>query len=474
MNDSQDFAARIGDFELAWRLGSPPALSDFLPPGGGKGGEQRRRCLQELICIDLEYRWRRPTERQSPPTVEQYLAQFVELGPPAEAPLELIGEEYRARQRWGDRPGHAEFLARFAGRECQLRGLLEAIDRELREEFDDSPYAPQARCEPLLVAPAIPAAAPDPRAPLPASDFHLQKLIGSGRMGKVYRAWQRSLDRTVAVKFLRKSFLRQPQAVERFISEARTIARCRHAGIVAVHGLGRTARGAYFIVLDLVDGPDLARVLQSGPVAEADAVSWAAQACDAIDHAHRLGIVHCDLKPANLLLGSDGRVRVTDFGLARSMGTGSSADEAIAGTAPFMAPEQVSGHWGPIGPHTDVYGLGALLYTLLAGRPPWLGRTLADVLSHVVSAAPVTAPQVLRPELSARLNQVCVQCLAKPPNARYPTVRDLHRALLDLRFVSMAPGALLQNPAVWRFKTKRAEMKRNAYLPCQAGLSQHV
>jgi serine/threonine protein kinase len=385
--------------------------------------------LQELVCLDLEVRWLRfARDSSSPPLLlEDYVRRLPELGGLATLPLELAGEEYRVRTRWGDGPGHDEYLARF-GRQGDVAEVLGRIDRELATEGED---IRESTCptgsEPKAV---VSDGAPDPRAPLAYDDYLLRRLIGSGGMGKVYYAWQQSLERPVAAKFLRKSFLENPAAVERFIAEARTVARLRHPGIVGVHGLGRTPGGGYFFVMDWVDGTDLARVVrESGPVSEVDAVRWMIAACGAVEEAHRHGVVHCDLKPGNLLLGRDGRVRVTDFGLARSQDQDTHAEEAVEGTASFMAPEQVARHWGPISEETDVYGLGAVLYTLLTGRPPWLGRTLPDVLAQVVSATPVLPPDELRPRLPALLSEVCRHCLAKPPSERYPTIRELRRAL---------------------------------------------
>jgi serine/threonine protein kinase len=223
----------------------------------------------------------------------------------------------------------------------------------------------------------------------------------------------------------------------KIFGEAQTVAQLKHPGIVEVHGLGRTPGGGYFIAMELVEGPDLARVASQGPIAIQDAIGWVRQACDAIEHAHERGIVHCDLKPANLLLDSEGRIRVTDFGLARCRRDELSAEDRIEGTAPFMAPEQVSSVWGKIGAHTDVYGLGAVLYTLLTGHLLWHGTRLADVLAQVVSAATVSDPRARRPEVPSLVSEICLRCLAKRPAERFNTVRQLGAAL------ALLPSGLL-------------------------------
>jgi len=181
--------------------------------------------------------------------------------------------------------------------------------------------------------------------------------------------------------------------------------------------------------MDLVGGGDLEEQIGAGPVAIAEAVGWMVEACGAIQHAHDNGIIHCDLKPSNLLLDRDRNVRVTDFGLAHSTIDESIQSADIAGTAGYMAPEQVSGYRGPISPRTDVYGLGGVLYALLTGRPPYDGNRIADILAKVVSAQPVRPPSQSRSEIPATLNDICLRCLSKSPDARFATARELRDAL---------------------------------------------
>ncbi len=269
----------------------------------------------------------------------------------------------------------------------------------------------------------------DPDPLLSHQDFVLERMIGSGRMGKVYEAWQHSSNRAVAVKFLRKSLLGEPYLVERFIDESRIVARLRHTNIVGVQGLGRTTGGSYFLVMDLVRGPNLVELARRREICIAEAIRWTIETCSALEHAHSRGVIHCDIKPANLLLAPDGGIRLTDFGLARSLSAGKPRAAEIEGTGPFMAPEQVSRSWGSIDIHTDVYGIGAVLFTLLTGRPPWPGRRLAEILADVTSTAPVIALDRLRPELPQPLREICRRCLAKPPGQRYRGPNDVRSAL---------------------------------------------
>ncbi len=228
-------------------------------------------------------------------------------------------------------------------------------------------------------------------------DIVLERQLGEGGMGKVYRARRRG-GGPVAVKLLRKPLRSHAPAAARFQHEAALLARLRHPGIVAVRGLGRLPDGGHFLVMDLVEGSDLAR-RETATVAEG--LGWVADAADAVEHAHRQGIVHCDLKPSNLLLDRDGRVRVTDFGLARSF---ADEDLPVGGTPGFMAPEQLDPAVGPISPRTDVFGLGAVLRTLLAGRR----------------------------DVPAAVDAICRRCLAPEPEGRFASAAELAAALRSL------------------------------------------
>jgi RNA polymerase sigma factor (sigma-70 family) len=280
-----------------------------------------------------------------------------------------------------------------------------------------------------LLAPADP---PLDHPLIPHHDILLQRMIGAGRTGKVYRALERSTGSAVAVKFLRKSFLRQPSVVRRFMGEARTIGKLAHRNIVATRGLGRTPGGAYFIVMELVPGSNLDALSRTREISVAEAIRWMLETCDGLEHAHANGIIHCDLKPANLLLDAQGAIRITDFGLARSLVEQTEPIAEIEGTAPFMAPEQVSRHWGSINVRTDVYGVGAVLYTLLTGRAPWAGRRLPEILASVISAAAVVPPIRLRPDLPESISDLCRKCLSKVPGDRYRTIGHVRAALARL------------------------------------------
>ncbi len=250
-------------------------------------------------------------------------------------------------------------------------------------------------------------------------------------MGIVFRAHDRKLDREVALKTI--SGIADDETIHRFIREARAAARLRHPGIVAVYDVQNVA-GVLLMALELVEGESLEdRLDRKGPLSAQKAASLLRDLARAVETAHEGGVIHRDLKPANVLLEHDGRPRLTDFGLARdrkAAALGLTASGEALGTPCYMAPEQaLAGTDQPIGPRTDVYGLGAILYESLTGRPPFDGGTALDVLRQVIDDPP-ERPSVRRarkrlPPLPADLETICLQCLEKEPRRRYASAAAL-------------------------------------------------
>jgi hypothetical protein len=426
MIESRAIDSLISGFEQEWSALGTPSIRDYL--ARSVLDEQKDALLVELICVDMEYRWKRYLQQPSTTkTVEDYISDFSQLGPISNVLLVLIQEEYRARQQWGDSPDHKSFLRRFSDRNGDVPRVLALVDSELHREYPMN--RPALKNNEIVEGRSSSSTQSEEQTRLKYQDYMLHEMIGSGQMGRVYRATHTPTNNTVAVKFLRKSFYQDVAAVSRFLKEARTVSRLRHVGIVRVYGVGDTPGGGYFIVMEYLDGPDLAAIIAEGPVEISDAVRWTIQAAEAAGYSNEEGVIHCDLKPGNLVLDKQRNVRVTDFGLARSVLEEFGRVDRIAGTAPYMAPEQVSAWWGEIGPHTDVYALGAVLYSLLTGHAPYQGRTVTDILSCVVSGTQPVPPEVLRTDIDPELAGVVAKALTKAPDLRFHSAKEFVEAL---------------------------------------------
>jgi eukaryotic-like serine/threonine-protein kinase len=255
--------------------------------------------------------------------------------------------------------------------------------------------------------------------------YELIREIGRGGMGVVYEARQRDLDRSVAVKMILAGHLASPDLVRRFQAEAKAAARLRHSNIVHIHDVGQL-HGQDFFAMEYIDGQSLAQRIAQGPVDVPTTVRWVATVARAVEHLHQQGIVHRDLKPSNILLDGDDQPYVTDFGLAKIFVAGSdmTATGVIAGTPSYMAPEQASGRRVEIGPATDVYSLGAILYELLTGVPPFRAETPLDTLMEVLGSDP-PMPRQLNSHIPRGLELICLKCLAKDPQQRYSSAAAL-------------------------------------------------
>ena len=322
--------------------------------------------------------------------------------------------------------------------ERTVRRWLDDVRATLRKRFPraashqrvtlgDKPHDAQPKRKRSPTRSPLPHCAP---AQLRFADFLLKRQLGAGTTGKVYLATDIHRRCEVAVKFLRKRYLRHAEVRERFVAEAHLMARLEHPGVVRVHGVGPTPNGGYFIVLDYLSGGDLEARRRSSPITLKDLQRWLMVAANAVQHAHECGIIHCDLKPSNLLLTATGEVAVTDFGLARLLVPNASRAGEIAGTPAFMAPEQLDPAWGTISPRTDVYGLGAILHALLTGRPPHVGSPL-EILAGVAAGTPIQEPESDGNPLAALLIATAQRCLASHPSHRFSTAAEVARALAD-------------------------------------------
>ena len=261
-------------------------------------------------------------------------------------------------------------------------------------------------------------------------DYELLEEIGRGGMGVVYRARQKSLDRIVALKMILRGNDASPEDIARFRAEAESAAQLHHPNLVNVYEVGEFD-GRPFFSMKFIEGTTLAKRLAVGPLPSRTAAEMLAPICRAIADAHRHGVLHRDLKPSNILIDNEGRTYVTDFGLAKRVGsdlTRSDQDAAIRanltmtgailGTPGYMAPEQAAGDRGQVSAATDIYALGAILYAMLTGRPPFQAASVVDTVLMVREQDPLP-PRMLNPKADSDLEMICLKCLQKPADLRY-------------------------------------------------------
>jgi serine/threonine protein kinase/Tfp pilus assembly protein PilF len=398
--------------------------------------------------------------------VEEYLREWPALAGQPEAILDLLYHEILLREARGEMPGLAEYVQRFPQ-------LAEELARHFEVHAALDVVSETFAGHGLLAEPAVvPAVWPV------VPGYEIQAVIGRGGMGVVYKARHQGLNRLVALKMLGNNRSGDPDRLNRFRSEAEAVARLQSPHIVQIHDIGGVDGHPYF-ALEFIEGGSLAENLKGTPAPRRQAAALVETLARAIHHAHERGIIHRDLKPANILLQrrpeshrplseaelpeisdlpillSDFQPKITDFGLAKFLEDRPSVAQTqtgdILGTPSYMAPEQTSGISRSIGPATDIYALGSVLYEMLTGRPPFRGVSSLDTLQQVRQAAPV-APRRLQPGIALDLETVCLKCLEKEPAKRYPTALaladDLARYQAGRPIKARAVG---QGEKLWRW-----------------------
>lgn len=295
-------------------------------------------------------------------------------------------------------------------------------------------------------------------------DYELLEVIGRGGMGIVFRAMQLSLNREVAVKMISRDRLDSQLDKQRFVAEAKASAKLDHPRIVPVYDVGEFDGRPYF-AMKYIKGRTLSELVALKQVTPRQAAHYLEQISRAVHFAHEHGIVHRDIKPSNILIDELGNANLTDFGLAKQADATESltATGVVLGTPNYMSPEQASGRMGPIGPASDIYSLGSVLYHALTGQPPLVADTPVDLMFKILEQDP-TPPRVIDPRLDRDLEMIVVRCLQKPADLRYASAESLADDLLAYLHdepIAARSGHFVQVIARWFRETHHAPVLEN-------------
>ena len=415
--DDRSINSLIDEFETGWKpTQTLSVISEYL----ARGGEAHcHRLLVAMALSDFEFRLQAAQELR----VEDYLHQFVALSENRQTVFELIQTEYVYRR------DHGATIKDYCQRFPQYGEDLQAYLKKL---------------------PLIPG-------------YTLLQALGRGAMGVVYKAKHHKLKRVVALKMVRAGEHASPRDLARFRTEAESVASLQDPHVVQIFEMGEHNQVPY-LALEFVDGGTLGEKINRQPQPHREGANMVYKLALAIHKAHTNGVVHRDLKPVNILLMKDGTPKISDFGLAKSLGldAGLTQTGELLGTPHYMAPEQTTEKPAGIGPAMDVYGLGAILYAMLTGEPPFKGVTIMDVLNAVRSDNPIP-PIKHVPTIPLDLNTICLKCLEKEPARRYASAQELAADLkrfLDgepvrARRPKMAERAWRAYAGWWRLKPKR-------------------
>ncbi|MGE3408452.1 MAG: protein kinase [Pirellulales bacterium] len=427
-------------------------------------------CFENRQLADL----RRIVGGRGSATDEEQLAQHLDQCELCSLQVERLvaGDPIAIQMRRAIRGGR-----KLPARSVDLR--LPKLDALLEEESFPSSREQVVRDAPETVAGGSPQMPPETMAYSPPAarkkhkamkvssppGYEILSELGRGGMGVVYRARQLRLNRMVALKMILSGQHAGPEHLVRFLAEAEAVARLQHPRIVQIHEIAEH-QGLPFISLEFVDGGSLAAKLQGIPQPPRQAAEMAEMLAEAVAAAHEKGIVHRDLKPANVLLTSAGQPKIADFGLAKQLESDSGATDsgAVMGTPSYMAPEQAAGRTREIGPPADIYSLGAILYEMLTGRPPFRGASPMDTLQQVQNQ-PVVPPRQLQPGVPRDLETICLKALEKEPARRYASAEmltaELRRYLDGRPILARRVGGLER---AWRWARRNPAVSLSSML----------
>lgn len=435
-----DLESCLDCFEHAWRSGAPPNIDEYL-----SSAPSRSQWLDELIQLDLEYRWRRFASNETEvystgdlptvPILEDYFTRYDAERDAAAVSLELIAAEYRVRKRFGDRPELQSYLRRFPQYADTLPGLLERVDAdvdleqpELDEDADQQTQsvadaASSTNVETRQVTDGQAAESEIASHPALLGKYEIHEELGSGGMGRVFKAWDPDLHQFVVVKVIRSGSWASPQELEYFSREGRALAQVKHPHVLQVF-TAELSHEPPFIVMELLTGGDLGKSLADFKGDVRRAVSMMQKIAAAVQAIHDNNLLHRDLKPSNVLLDARGEPKVSDFGLVKFIDDESAATKSVAeiGTPPYMAPEQVSE--GVVDRAADIWALGVMMYQLLTGVLPFQAKGRSKLYHQICHQGPRSL-RSLAPQVDTGLAAVAQKCLQKEPTDRFESAGEL-------------------------------------------------
>ncbi len=441
-------------FEDEWQKRASPSIAAFL---GTTTGVERRALLEELVQIDLEYRWQAGDRRR----LDDYAREFPELpGPDGVFSPELVHRIHQVEEWHGAEttPGMiARTVApRRAGGVFSLR--CPQCRNPIGEETVTGRDVTCPACGNAFRLEAVPGDLVV-RTDLPRrlGNFELVEILGRGAFGTVYKARDDDLGRWVAIKLPRSGSFGSEEEHARFLREARSAAELTHPNIVPVHAIAHEGDIPY-IVSEYIEGPTLADLLSQGRLGFRQTAELVARIADALDYAHSRKIVHRDINPRNVLIDGAGLPHLTDFGLARREEGGIlvTLDGQVLGTPAYMAPEQAAGHSHVVDGRSDIYSLGVILYQLLTGELPF-GGTVRMLLHQVVHEDP-RPPRRFNDRVPYDLETICLKAMAKSPSGRYATAQEV---AADLRRFLEGEPILARRAGLWE-RTRKWVRRRPA------------
>lgn len=454
-------------FAEAWDSEQSPEINAYLTEAARQSDRVRQALLIELVQVDLAHRWRlggkvgeelllatasRLPPLPSQPILEDYVARYPEIGSLDSLPAALIAEEYRVRRLAGELPQLADYLRRFPARAGELQRILAKLDGETLASALPTAQVGGPDLDQATLLPATTLAGTGADAKGVFGGYELLGEIARGGMGVVFKARQIRLNRIVALKMILAGGLANDEEIRRFKLEAESAARLDHPGIVPIYEIGEH-QGQHYFSMGFVPGQSLAARTEKEPLSPREAAEIVKKVSEAVSYAHSAGVIHRDLKPANVLLDANGEPKVTDFGLAKQVAAGADLTQtgAVLGTPSYMPPEQAAGKTSQVGPASDIYSLGATLYCLLTGRPPFQAANSIDVLLQVLEREPA-APCLVNSRIPRDLETITLKCLEKDPSNRYPSAdavgRELERFLEGVPIEARRAG---RGERAWRW-----------------------